>query len=112
MSGHFKLSSFYSRQTKWSFYGFSSTGSKVRTNNTQIIMKGNFTNFRQLVKKLEQIIPIISTQETQNDRSFYGFSTAGSDVKSTALILDLPAGKLPLIALTYMCPNILQSTKY
>ena len=42
-------------------------------------MNGHFMGFHQLVQKLEQITPIISTlQDKQNEWPFYGFSTTGS----------------------------------
>ena len=46
-------------------------------------MNGHFMGFRQLVQKLERITPIISTlQDKQNERSFYGFSSTGSKVRT------------------------------
>ena len=46
-------------------------------------MNGHFMSFRQLVQKLQRITPIISTlQDKQNERSFYGFSSTGSKVRT------------------------------
>ena len=50
------ISTLQDKQNKWSFYGFSSTNSKARTNNT---------------------IHFYSSQQA-NERSFYGFLTTGS----------------------------------
>ena len=52
-------------------------------------MNGHFMGFRQLVQKLEQKTPIISTlQDRQNELSFYGFSATAS-YKLTNLIIRI-----------------------
>ena len=47
-------------------------------------MNGHFMGFRQLVQKLERITPIISTlqDKTENEWSFYGFSSTDSKVRT------------------------------
>ena len=77
------------KENEWPFScGFSTSGSKVRTNNTKTSkINGHFVGFYLLVQKIghskKQVTPNTSTlKEIQNEWSCYGFSSTGSKVRT------------------------------